>query len=218
MTRSCDGESQHHKLSPQSLSLELKVNENLYWSSQRSTKINDLNRVLQMNNYDDESEKQYTKNIEYIDHEYKEINELEDNKVSNINYITDDFNIKNMKERENHSSSSSYGMDLNADNIAESTNLDAFNVSNVDADSDGAVSEAGTYTIHKDYTDEEKARMDIDKVFSVGVLTEDESNDVYLHNFKVDIFANTLTQTCVKQCATQSYSQNQSCADEQFSR
>lgn len=196
MTRSCDDELRHNKLSSQGLSLELETNENVYWTSQRSATINDLSRI-QISNYDDdENEKRYTKNIEYIDvnHECKEVNNVEDNKVSNMNYLTDDFNIKNTNERENSLSSDqreqfvSYAMDLNADDIAD-TNLDAFNVSNVDANSDGAVSEAGTYTIHKDYTDEEKARMDIDKVFSVGVLTEDESNEAYVHNFKVgDIY------------------------------
>lgn len=193
MTRSCDDELRHNKLSSQGLSLELETNENVYWTSQRSATINDLSRI-QISNYDDdENEKRYTKNIEYINvnHECKEVNNVEDNKVSNMNYLTDDFNIKNTNERENSLSSDqrqqfvSYAMDLNADDITD-TNLDVFNVSNVDASSDGAVSEAGTYTIHKDYTDEEKARMDIDKVFSVGVLTEDESNEAYVHNFKVD--------------------------------
>ena len=193
MTRSCDDELHHNKLSSQGLSLELETNENIYWTSQRSATINDLSRI-QINNYDDdENEKRYTKNIEYIDvnHECKEVNNVDDNKVSNMNYLHDDFNIKNTNERENNLLSDqreqfvSYAMDLNADNITD-TNLDVFNVSNVDANSDGAVSEAGTYTIHKDYTDEEKARMDIDKVFSVGVLTEDESNEAYVHNFKVD--------------------------------
>jgi hypothetical protein len=193
MTRSCDDELRHSKLSSEGLSLELETNENVYWTSQRSATINDLSRI-QISNYDDdENEKRYTKNIEYIDinHECKEVNNIEDNKVSNMNYLTDDFNIKNTNERENNLSSDQreqlvdYTMDLNADDTGD-TNLDVFNVSNVDANSDGAVSEAGTYTIHKDYTDEEKARMDIDKVFSVGVLTEDESNEAYVHNFKVD--------------------------------
>lgn len=188
MTKSCDDESLRNKLSPHSLSLELESNENVYWTSQRSATINDLSRI-QISNYDDdENEKQYTKNIEYIetDRECKEVNDIEDNKVSNMNYITDDFNIKNANETDNNLTSVSYALDLNADIIAD-TNLDVFNVSNIDAGSDGAVSEAGTYTIHKDYTDEEKARMDIDKVFSVGVLTEDESNEGYVHNFKVNI-------------------------------
>jgi len=194
MTRSCDDELRHVKLSSQGLSLELETNENVYWTSQRSATINDLSRI-QINNYDDEeNQKRYTKNIEYIDanHECKEVNNVEDNKVSNMNYLTDDFNIKNTNERENNLLSDqreqfvSYAMDLNADDLIADTNIDAFNVSNIDASSDGAVSEAGTYTIHKDYTDEEKARMDIDKVFSVGVLTEDESNEAYVHNFKVD--------------------------------
>ncbi|XP_012215216.1 uro-adherence factor A [Linepithema humile] len=189
MTKSCDDELRRNKsLSPHSLSLELESNENIYWTSQRSATINDLSRI-QISNYDDdENEKQYTKNIEYIeiDRECKEINDIEDNKVSNMNYITDDFNIKNANETDNNLTSVSYTLDLNADIITE-TNLDVFNVSNIDAGSDGAVSEAGTYTIHKDYTDEEKARMDIDKVFSVGVLTEDESNETYVHNFKMSI-------------------------------
>ncbi|XP_032673562.1 uncharacterized protein LOC116845231 [Odontomachus brunneus] len=195
MTRSCDDESRHNKPSHQGLSQELEYpiesNKNVYWTSPKSATINDLSRV-QINNYDDdENEKLYTKNIEYIDvdHEYKEVNDFEDtsctitNKVSNMNYITDDFNIKNTSGRENSLSSVSYAMDLKV----EESDLDVFNVSNVDAGSDGAVSEAGTYTIHKDYTDEEKARMDIDKVFSVGVLTEDESNEAYVHNFKMSI-------------------------------
>ncbi|XP_036148493.1 uncharacterized protein LOC105832150 isoform X2 [Monomorium pharaonis] len=194
MTRSCDDELRYSKLPSQGLSLELETNENVYWTSQRSATINDLSRI-QMNNYDDENEKRYTKNIEYIDvnHECKEVNNVEeDNKVSNMNYLTDDFNVKNTNERENSLSSDqrdqlvNYAMDLNADNVTDA-NLDVFNVSNIDASSDGAVSEAGTYTIHKDYTDEEKARMDIDKVFSVGVLTEDESNEAYVHNFKMSI-------------------------------
>lgn len=185
MTRSSDGEVRRNKWSPQSLSLELESNRNNYWTSQRSATINDLSRV-QISNYDDdENEKQYTKNIEYIANECEEANDFEDNKISNMNYITDDFNIRNTNERESTLSSVSYAMNLNTDDIAD-TNLEVFNVSNVDATSDGAVSEAGTYTIHKDYTDEEKARMDIDKVFSVGVLTEDESNEAYVHNFKVD--------------------------------
>lgn len=183
MTRSSDSEVRRNKWSPHSLSLELESNE--YWTSQRSATINDLSRV-QISNYDDdENEKQYTKNIEYLAHECEEANDFEDNKVSNMNYITDDFNIRNTNERENALTSVSYAKNLNADDVAD-TNLDVFNVSNIDAASDGAVSETGTYTIHKDYTDEEKARMDIDKVFSVGVLTEDESNEVYFHNFKVN--------------------------------
>lgn len=183
MTKSSDSEVRRNKWSPQSLSLELESNKNEYWTTQRSATINDLSRV-QISNYDDdENEKQYTKNIEYIANECED--DFEDNKISNMNYITDDFNIRNTNERESALSSVSYAMNLNADNITD-TNLEVFNVSNVDTTSDGAVSEAGTYTIHKDYTDEEKARMDIDKVFSVGVLTEDESNEAYVHNFKVN--------------------------------
>ncbi|KMQ90974.1 dentin sialophospho isoform x2, partial [Lasius niger] len=164
---------------------------------ERSATINDLSRV-QISNYDDdENEKQYTKNIEYIAQECEQANDFEDNKVSNMNYITDDFNIRNTNERESALSSVSYAMNLNADDIAD-TNLDVFNVSNVDAASDGAVSEAGTYTIHKDYTDEEKARMDIDKVFSVGVLTEDESNEAYVHNFKEQSDSNVDTDSYIR--------------------
>ena len=74
-TKSCDGEpTRRNKLSPHGLSLELESNENVYWISQRSATINDLSRV-QINNYDDdENEKQYTKNIEYIAHECEEAN------------------------------------------------------------------------------------------------------------------------------------------------
>lgn len=196
MTRSCDDDSRHKRLSHQGLSVELEYpiesNENVYWTSQKSATINDLSRI-QISNYDDdENEKLYTKNIEYIDsdRESKEVNDFEDTsytvttttKVSNVTYITDDFNIKNTNERMNSVPSVGYTMDLKV----EDANIDVFNVSNVDAgSSDGAVSEAGTYTIHKDYTDEEKARMDIDKVFSIGVLTENENNEAYVHNFKV---------------------------------
>lgn len=197
MTRSCDDETRHRELSRQGFSSEteypIESNENVYWPSQNSATINDLSRI-QINNYDDdEKEKLYTKNIEYIDSdsESKEVNAFKDkpctvtNKVSNKNYITDDFNIMNAsgRNKENSVSGVSYTMDK-----IEDTNIDVFNVSNIDAaSSDGAVSEAGTYTIHKDYTDEEKARMDIDKVFSVGVLAEEESSETYVHNFKVGI-------------------------------
>lgn len=80
---------------------------------------------------------------------------------------------------------------LDATANGDLTNLDALEVSNFDEGSDGAVSEAGTYTIHKDYTDEEKARMDIDRVFSVGVVTEEESSEAYVHSFKVRAFFRT---------------------------
>lgn len=80
-----------------------------------------------------------------------------------------------------------YQETMNDDNtrVNDQTNLDALEVSNFDDGSDGAVSEAGTYTIHKDYTDEEKARMDIDRVFNVGVVTEEETSEDYVHSFKV---------------------------------
>ncbi|XP_050451114.1 uncharacterized protein LOC126851319 [Cataglyphis hispanica] len=198
MTKSSDSEVRRNKWSPQSLSLELESNKNQYWTTQRSATINDLSRV-QISNYDhDENEKQYTKNIEFIANECED--DFEDNKISNMNYITDDFNIRNTNERESALSSVSYAMNLNADNITD-TNLEVFNVSNVDTTSDGAVSETGTYTIHKDYTDEEKARMDIDKVFSVGVLTEDESNEAYVHNFKMSISRDN--NTWISEWATQ---------------
>ncbi|XP_015520666.2 uncharacterized protein LOC107224925 isoform X1 [Neodiprion lecontei] len=95
------------------------------------------------------------------------------------------FNYENanMDEREIRGC----GRRSHMDNVNGQTNLDALEVSNFDEGSDGAVSEAGTYTIHKDYTDEEKARMDIDRVFGVGVLTEEESSEAYVHSFKMSI-------------------------------
>lgn len=101
--------------------------------------------------------------------------------MSNINYSRS----KSINAKVRNLSSVSYTMEANLHEPADA-DIDTFNVSNVDGGSDGAVSEAGTYTVHKDYTDEEKARMDIDKVFSVGVLTEDESNEACIHNFKVN--------------------------------
>lgn len=198
MTRSCDEHTGDAKLSRQNLSLELdyasKSNMKTYWTSQKSATINDLSHVEACNYDDDSNEKSYTKNIEYIasDNTYDDENYFEasmnsySQKTSNINYTLNDYNFENPIPKDiNLSSSVSCTMDLNISNIEEDTNLDVFNVSNIDVGSDGAVSEAGTYTIHKDYTDEEKARMDIDKVFSVGVLTEEENNESYVHSFKV---------------------------------
>lgn len=176
-------QSKQLKLPYKNLSLELshteKTNATSYWVPQKSATINDLSRI-QANNYDDD-EKLYTKNIEQED-EYEHSSDVSE-KVSNISYIKH----KNINVKESNLSSISYTMEVNPNDLAE-TDIDVFNVSNIDGGSDGAVSEAGTYTIHKDYTDEEKARMDIDKVFSVGVLTEDESNEACIHSFKVNIF------------------------------
>lgn len=198
MTRSCDEHTGESKISRQNLSLELdyasKSNMKTYWTSQKSATINDLSHVEACNYDDDSNEKSYTKNIEYIasDNTYDNENYFETSmnsyfqKTSNINYSLNDYNFENPVPKDiNLSSSVSCTMDLNISNIEEDTNLDVFNVSNIDVGSDGTVSEAGTYTIHKDYTDEEKARMDIDKVFSVGVLTEEENNESYVHSFKV---------------------------------
>ncbi|XP_076237038.1 uncharacterized protein LOC143180891 isoform X2 [Calliopsis andreniformis] len=172
-------QTNQNKLPHKNLSLELsyteKTNVSPYWVPQKSATINDLSRI-QANNYDDNnSEKLYTKNIDRED-------DYEDEKVSNINYIRN----KNVSMKERNLSSVSYTVEVNPDEPAD-TDIDTFNVSNVDGGSDGAISEAGTYTIHKDYTDEEKARMDIDKVFSVGVLTEDESNETCIHSFKMSV-------------------------------
>lgn len=198
MTRSCDEHTGEAKISRQNLSLELdyasKSNMKTYWTSQKSATINDLSHVEACNYDDDSNEKSYTKNIEYVasDNTYDNENYFETSmnsyfqKTSNINYTLNDYNFENPVPKDiNLSSSVSCTMDLNISNIEEDTNLDVFNVSNIDVGSDGTVSEAGTYTIHKDYTDEEKARMDIDKVFSVGVLTEEENNESYVHSFKV---------------------------------
>lgn len=176
-------QSKKPKLPYKNLSLELgcteKTNVKSYWVPQKSATINDLSRI-QTNNYDDDTEKLYTKNIDQED-EYEHSSDNLSEKVSNINYVRN----KTIHAKESNLSSISYTMEVNPDDQAE-TDIDAFNVSNVDGGSDGAISEAGTYTIHKDYTDEEKARMDIDKVFNVGILTEDESNEACIHSFKVN--------------------------------
>ena len=143
-------------------------------------------------------EKKYTKNIEYteIDRVYEgercpvTSSENSSEKLSNVNYyLSDDgkpheFLYTRVNESKMDASSVSFTAETCMDGT-EKLNLDIFNVSNADAGSDGTVSEAGTYTIHKDYTDEEKARMDIDKAFSVGVLTEREKGENYVHRFKV---------------------------------
>ncbi|XP_014610437.1 PREDICTED: uncharacterized protein LOC106790206 isoform X1 [Polistes canadensis] len=214
MTRSCDDQTRDPKLARQNLSLELdygsKSNIKVFWTSQKSATINDLSHVEACNYDDDSNEKSYTKNIEYIasdnayddENYYKRSMNSYSQKASNINYSLNDYNLENPNPTDsNLSSSVSCTMDLNISNIEEDTNLDVFNVSNVDAGSDGAVSEAGTYTIHKDYTDEEKARMDIDKVFSVGVLTEEENNESYVHSFQMSISRDN--NTWISEWATQ---------------
>ncbi|XP_043281574.1 uncharacterized protein [Venturia canescens] len=158
-------------------------------------------------------EKKYTKNIEYIEinHDYEEkecLDGLRQNsceKLSNINcnfeYCrSNEFGYSDINQSAMQTSSVSFTAGTNADD-SEKMNLDIFNVSNADAGSDDTVSEAGTYTIHKDYTDEEKARMDIDKAFSVGVITERESEESYVHHFKM---TNTRdTNTWISEWATQ---------------
>ncbi|KAG7206787.1 hypothetical protein KM043_000698 [Ampulex compressa] len=195
MTRSYDERPKCNKLTRQNLSSEFdyttKSKPKPYRISQKSVTINDLSSI-QTSNYDaDNIEKSYTKNIEpfivdNINDNFGHICENVSEKVSNISHSLDNFDLKNSNVRESNLSSISYTMELNVGDTND-TSLDIFNVSNTDAGSDEAVSEAGTYTIHKDYTDKEKARMDIDKVFSVGVLTEDESNEAYVHSFKMSI-------------------------------
>lgn len=181
MTRSFE-QSKQNKFSHKNLSLELgntdKISATPHWLPQKSATINDLSRI-QLNNYDDDTEKLYTKNIDAAD-DYEHSSDVSE-KVSNINYVK----RKIVNTKEHNLSSVSYTMEVNPDDPTE-TDIDVFNVSNIDGGSDGAVSEAGTYTIHKDYTDEEKARMDIDKVFSVGVLTAEETNEACIHSFKVN--------------------------------
>lgn len=192
----------------ENLSLELNYrtgpSSSPYRNLQHSATMNDLSGV-QKSSFDDERsnrvqyspEKKYTKNIEYIEinHDYESEECLvttsieTSDKLSNVNYLSDggkshEFVYSGVSENKMQISSASFNAENNFDE-AEKMNLDIFNVSNADAGSDGTVSEAGTYTIHKDYTDEEKARMDIDKAFSVGVLTEQESEETYLHHFKV---------------------------------
>ncbi|XP_012174811.1 uncharacterized protein LOC100642278 isoform X1 [Bombus terrestris] len=191
-------QSKQPKLPYKNLSLELgyteKTNATSYWVPQKSATINDLSRI-QVNNYDDDAEKLYTKNIDQDD-EYEHSSDNVSEKVSNINYVRN----KTISVKGSNLSSVSYTMEVNPDDLAE-TDIDVFNVSNVDGGSDEAVSEAGTYTIHKDYTDEEKARMDIDKIFSVGVLTEEDSNEACIHSFKMSISRDN--NTWISEWATQ---------------
>lgn len=179
MTRSVE-QLKQNKYPHKNLSLELNCPEKMnttFWGPQKSATINDLSRI-QSKNYDDTiSEKQYTKNIDQED-DYGHSSDNE--KVSNISYARS----KSISSKEHNLSSVTCTTEMNPDQSAE-TNIDTFNVSNIDAGSDGEVSEAGTYTVHKDYTDEEKARMDIDKVFNVGVFPEDESNEACVHSFKM---------------------------------
>nr|XP_012136700.1 PREDICTED: uncharacterized protein LOC100877313 isoform X1 [Megachile rotundata] len=196
MTRSFE-QSKQNKFSHKNLSLELgnteKTNTASYWIPQKSATINDLSRI-QLNNYDDDTEKMYTKNIDTAD-DYEHMSDVSE-KVSNVNY----GQRKNVNIKEHNLSSVSYTMEVNPDDPTE-TDIDVFNVSNIDGGSDGAVSEAGTYTIHKDYTDEEKARMDIDKVFSVGVLTADEKSEACIHSFKMCVSRDN--NTWISEWATQ---------------
>ncbi|XP_066599603.1 serine-rich adhesin for platelets-like isoform X2 [Prorops nasuta] len=188
----------YNKLSSHNFSLELnsntcKMNKKGYWTSEKATTFNDLSRV-EACNYDIESEKSYTKNIEYVENNSKSENEEKlrnsidkiSDKLSNINCTLQEYKFDNMTEKDSNLSSISCSVDINTED-ASNSNLDVFNVSTADVGSDGAASAAETYTVHKDYTDEEKARMDIDKVFSVGVLTEEESNESYVHNFKMSV-------------------------------
>ncbi|XP_024940552.1 uncharacterized protein LOC107267475 isoform X2 [Cephus cinctus] len=208
--------------SREKLSLDLGISSNSGTRStrnpQKSLTMNDLSRV-QLSNLDVEKTnsvqyspvKRYTKNIEYveIDHEDQgqsnleaSINDLSE-KMSNMDYLASSCTSNSFtspRDASMHLSSISNTVECSADAL-EKTNLDVFNVSNLDAESDGAVSEAGTYTVHKDYTDEEKARMDIDKVFSVGILTEEESNESYVHSFKMSISRNN--NTWISEWATQ---------------
>ncbi|XP_043516266.1 putative leucine-rich repeat-containing protein DDB_G0290503 isoform X3 [Frieseomelitta varia] len=191
-------QSKQPKLPYKNLSLELgyteKTNATSYWVPQKSATINDLSRI-QLNNYDDDAEKLYTKNIDQDD-EYEHSSDNISDKVSNINYVRS----KTINIKESNLSSVSYTMEVNPDDLNE-TNIDVFNVSNIDGGSDGAVSEAGTYTIHKDYTDEEKARMDIDKVFNVGVLTEEDNSEACIHSFKMSVSRDN--NTWISEWATQ---------------
>ncbi|XP_034937229.1 LOW QUALITY PROTEIN: uncharacterized protein [Chelonus insularis] len=179
-----------------------------------SATMNDLDKV--QNNLEEERnhvqyspEKKYTKNIEYIEinHDYEEeVKKSHSNtteKLSNTSYLSDHGESNELvsdkgKQSSSHIMSVSGTGELNTD---LDRNLDIFNVSGIDGASDETVSEAGTYTIHKDYTDEEKARMDIDKTFSVGVLTEEESNEGYVHHFKMR--SSKDTNTWISEWATQ---------------
>ncbi|XP_012278156.1 uncharacterized protein LOC105698454 isoform X2 [Orussus abietinus] len=219
-----------HQKSPQSarekLSLDLKHTTKSEMSPRQDTEnsitMNNLSRAQTSSNLEEANcakyspEKKYTKNIECKEYSMADYDhEGEDNlhisnlnvteKISNKHYLTNDpefngYENDATKDSNMHTSSISCRSSSNADGF-EKTNLDVFNVSNLDGESDGAVSEAGTYTIHKDYTDEEKARMDIDKVFSVGVLTEEESNEAYVHSFKLSVSRDN--NTWISEWATQ---------------
>ncbi|KAK0168554.1 hypothetical protein PV327_002340 [Microctonus hyperodae] len=187
-----------------------------------SSTLNDLSKIQSSieedrNRVQYSPEKKYTKNIEYIEinhDDYNDETELEKfsldatEKLSNMAYLSDncpslDEFASNCNKNANliETMSVSYTGESTSCTDIDKTNLDVFNVSTLDASSDGTVSEAGTYTIHKDYTDEEKARMDIDKVFSVGVLTEEESNETYVHHFKMQ--SSRDTNTWITEWATQ---------------
>lgn len=193
-----------------------------------SATMNDLSRIQKLNsNIEDNErsncveyspEKIYTKNIEYINinHEYNNDKIIQNVKLSNINYLSDndnadDNNIKRKTKKKKHTQIMS--VSFTSEHVSNSstsnkdmsnTNLDVFNVSNIDDNSDGTISETGTYTVHKDYTDEEKARMDIDKEFSVGILTEEEkkTNELYINN-KFKMGCTHDNNTWIKEWATQ---------------
>ncbi|XP_015122749.1 serine/arginine repetitive matrix protein 2 isoform X1 [Diachasma alloeum] len=160
-----------------------------------SSTMNDLSR-LQSSLEDDRSnrvqyspEKKYTKNIEYleINHSYSSENlhhsQASSEKLKNTSYTPSSSNPPEspQKQRNIQTLCITYSGECST-----GPNIDKFSVSNLDNDSDGTVSEAGTYTVHKDYTDEEKARMDIDKTFSVGILTEGEQHSSYVHHFQMN--------------------------------
>ncbi|XP_011304843.1 dentin sialophosphoprotein isoform X2 [Fopius arisanus] len=160
-----------------------------------SSTMNDLSRLQnaldedRSNRVQYSPEKKYTKNIEYleINHSYSSENLDEPHetseKLKNTSYTPTPSNNPGslQKPRNVQMLCVTYSGESSTD-----PNIDKFSVSNLDNDSEETVSEAGTYTVHKDYTDEEKARMDIDKTFSVGVLTEDEQNSSYGHHFQMN--------------------------------
>ncbi|XP_057323386.1 uncharacterized protein LOC130666423 isoform X1 [Microplitis mediator] len=208
MTENTNGETKRRSYHEESMN-------NCTYEITYSATMNDLSKMQsnveeELNRVQYSPEKKYTKNIEYIEinHDYSE--EIEKSsldtveKLSNTSYLSDncpsnEFASSSSRQTNVQMMSVSYTGESSGD--FDQTNLEVFNVSTVDAGSDGTVSEAGTYTIHKDYTDEEKARMDIDKTFSVGVLTEEESNELYVHHFKMR--SSRDTNTWITEWATQ---------------
>ncbi|XP_044006981.1 putative uncharacterized protein DDB_G0282133 isoform X1 [Aphidius gifuensis] len=187
-----------------------------------SATMNDLSRIQKLNSSIEDNERSncvkyspekiYTKNIEYINinHEYNNDKIIQNVKLTNINYLSDndDNNIKRKIKKKKHTNTQIMSVSFTSEHVSNSStsnkNLDVFNVSNIDDNSDDTISETGTYTIHKDYTDEEKARMDIDKEFSVGILTEDEkkNNELYINN-KFNMRCTHDNNTWIKEWATQ---------------